>query len=315
MGCLPLFGQSGKERFEKMKSEKNWLGLSSEKPEEARICILGIPFDGGTSFGKGASMAPERIRYLSSEFMPEASDAFLPIPEHLMFDFGDARVTSDWEDTFKGVTDQAYQIMKQGKFSLFLGGDHSVTIPLHWAFKKVQEEIGHKKIGILHFDAHFDLCHQFDGHRWSHANTEKRALEGIVEPEDLFFLGIRAAEREELEVIQSHPGIQVVTATEVFREGYEKAYERIYNHFKDYDALYFTLDIDVLDPAFAPGTGTPVAGGLSSRELVELVRLIFRDLPVAAMDIVEVSPPLDSNDITSWAAIRVIQEIFARFSK
>ena len=71
----------------------------------------------------------------------------------------------------------------------------------------------------------------------------------------------------------------------------------------------------MLDPAFAPGTGTPVAGGLSSRELVELVRLILRDLPVAAMDIVEVSPPLDSNDITSWAAIRVVQEIFARFSK
>ena len=190
-----------------------------------------------------------------------------------------------------------------------------MTIPLHWAFKKVQEESGHKKIGILHFDAHFDLCHQFAGHRWSHANTEKRALEDIVDPEDLFFLGIRAAEREEMEVIQANPEIQVVTATEIFREGFEKAYERIYNHFKDYDALYFTLDIDVLDPAFAPGTGTPVAGGLSSRELVELVRLILRDLPVAAMDIMEVSPPLDSNDITSWAAIRVVQEIFARFSK
>lgn len=294
-----------------MSNEKIWLGLSAEKPEEAKICILGIPFDGGTSFGKGASMAPERIRYLSSEFMPEASDTFLPIPEHVMFDFGDAGVTSDWEETFKDVSDRAYQIMKLGKFSLFLGGDHSVTIPLHWAFKKHQEELGHKKIGILHFDAHFDLCDRFDGHRWSHANTEKRALEGIVNPEDLFFLGIRAAEREELEVIQANPGIQVVTATEVFREGYEKAYKRIYNHFKEYDALYFTLDIDVLDPAFAPGTGTPVAGGLSSRELVELVRLILRDLPVAAMDIVEVSPPLDSNDITSWAAIRVIQEILA----
>ena len=172
-----------------MSNEKIWLGLSAEKPEEAKICILGIPFDGGTSFGKGASMAPERIRYLSSEFMPEASDSFLPIPEHLMFDFGDAEITSDWEETFQGVSDQACNIMKLGKFSLFLGGDHSVTIPLHWAFKKVQEESGHKKIGILHFDAHFDLCHQFDGHRWSHANTEKRALEDIVDPEDLFFSG------------------------------------------------------------------------------------------------------------------------------
>lgn len=298
-----------------MNMEKNWLGLSAKIPEHAKICILGIPFDGGTSFGKGASMAPDRIRYLSSEFMPETSDSFLPVQEHLMFDLGDAEITSDWQKTFEGVAEQAYQMMKQGNFSLFLGGDHSVTIPLHWAFKKVQDEIGHKKIGILHFDAHFDLCDHFDGHRWSHANTEKRALEGIINPEDLFFLGIRAAEREELEVIRANPEIQVVTATEVFREGYEKAYARIYNQFKDYDALYFTLDIDVLDPAFAPGTGTPVAGGLSSRELVELVRLIFQDLPVAAMDIVEVSPPLDSNDITSWAAIRVIQEIFARYSR
>ena len=102
------------------------------------------------------------------------------------------------------------------------------------------------------------MCDRFEGHKWSHANTAKRALDDILEPKDILFLGIRAAESEELEIIKKHPEIEVISATEVFQNGYMAAYERIYKKFKDYDGIYFTLDIDVLDPAYAPGTGTPV---------------------------------------------------------
>ncbi|HHY90790.1 MAG TPA: agmatinase [Clostridiales bacterium] len=295
---------------------KAWLGLCAEKAEDAKICILGIPFDGGASFGKGAAKAPQRIRDLAAEDMPEADDAWILAKKGILFDFGDVEIDLNWEKSFQRIEDKAYEVMKQGKFSLFIGGDHSVTIPLHRAFKKYQRERKPDgKIGIIHFDAHFDLCDQFEGHKWSHANTEKRALDDIIDPKDLLFLGIRAAESEELEIIEKHPEITVISATEVFQKGYRAAYEKIYNKFKDYDAIYFTLDIDVLDPAYAPGTGTPVFAGLSSRELLELVRLLLAHLPVQAMDIVEVAPPLDINDITSWAAIRIIQQVFSFYSK
>ena len=98
-------------------------------------------------------------------------------------------------------------------------------------------------------------------------------------------------------------------------EGWESVCGRLIAHYRDYDAVYVTLDIDVLDPAFAPGTGTPSTGGLSSRELLEILRQLLDTLPIRAMDIVEVAPPLDVNDITSWAAMGVIQLILGHFSR
>ena len=93
--------------------------------------------------------------------------------------------------------------------------------------------------------------------------------------------------------------------------GWKECAAVIADKFQGYDHVYFTLDIDVLDPAFAPGTGTPVSGGITSRELINLVRFILKNLPVRDMDIVEVAPPLDVNDITSWAAMRIIEEVFS----
>lgn len=295
--------------------EENWLGLEAQSPEEAKVNILGIPFDGGASQGKGASEAPNKIRDLAAFFMTSATDDWKLVKKDTMYDFGNVEVDLNWENTFQRVEEKAYEVMRYHKFNLFIGGDHSVTIPLHRAFGKYEREKNPQaKIGILHFDAHFDLCDCFEGHKWSHANTEKRALEDIIAPEDLCFLGIRAGEEDELEVINGNPEITVISATEVFLEGYAKAFEKIQEKFQAYDSLYFTLDIDVLDPAYAPGTGTPAFGGIHSRELIQLVRLILAQLPVKSMDIVEVSPPLDHNDITSWAAIRIMQEVFSRFS-
>lgn len=293
-----------------------WLGLASESPMEAKVSVLGVPFDGGTSQGEGASEAPGKIRDLAALFMTGSTDDWNLIREGVIYDHGDVEVDLDWEATFNRIEDKAYKVMTDENFSLFMGGDHSVTIPLHKAFAKYQKAKNpESKIGIIHFDAHFDLCDNFEGHKWSHANTEKRALDDLITGKDLLFLGIRAAEDEELDVIKNNPDIEVISATDVFENGYKKAFDKIKKRFKNYDAVYFTLDIDVLDPAFAPGTGTPVFGGIQSMELIQLVRLILKDIPVKAMDIVEVSPPLDVNDITSWAAIRIIQEVFSAHNK
>lgn len=293
----------------------SWLRFSAEKLEDARICIMGVPFDNAVSNNKGAAGAPMRLRELSTELSDTAED-FVRIRENLLYDIGDIPVSLNWEEYFGLVSAEAFRLMETGKFCLFLGGDHSVTIPLHKAFGKYQRQRrADAKIGIIHFDAHYDLCPVYDGHKWSHACTEARALEDVVRGRDLHFVGVRVSELSELEMMKEHPGIRTVTARDVNLKGVEHAFRSLKEHFTDYDALYFTLDIDVLDPAFAPGTGTTVSGGLTSRELIELVKLILAELPVKAMDIVEVAPALDSNDITSWAALRIIHEVFTHFSR
>ena len=191
-----------------------------------------------------------------------------------------------------------------------------MTIPLHEAFGKYQKEKNkNARIGVIHFDAHYDLCSEYDGHKWSHACTEARSLETIISGEDLFFAGIRVAEVDELETIANNPGITVVKAKEIHEKGEDAAVEKMKAKFKGYDAIYLTIDIDVLDPAFAPGTGTPQPGGLTNVQLIRLFKMVIEELPVKAMDIVEVAPGLDVNNITSWAALRLIHELFGYFSK
>ena len=299
-------------------NECSWLRWAAEDIEDARICILGIPFDGAVSLSKGAAKAPQTIRELSID-LSDTTDEWIPIREGLIYDAGDMHPDLQWDRYYAGVEKEARRLMDTGSFCLFLGGDHSVTIPLQKAFGTYQKENSGKpdpKIGIIHFDAHYDLCDEYDGHKWSHACTEARALDsGVVRPEDLFFIGIRVAELDELELIRNNPGITTITAMEVHDEGIDRVIQRLARHFSDYDAIYFTIDIDGLDPAFAPGTGTPVMGGVTAIQLIKLFRWIIRNLPVRAMDIVEVAPDLDVNNMTSWAALKIIHELFSAFSR
>ena len=292
----------------------SWLRWAAESKEDADICIMGVPFDGAVSLNAGAAQAPETLRMLSID-LSDVNEDWTPIKKGILYDIGDLPVSLQWEKYFSRVENEAYELMKSGKFCLFLGGDHSVTIPLHKAYGKYQRDSKpDAKIGVIHFDAHFDLCHEYDGHKWSHACTEARALEDVISAKDLFFVGIRVAEVDELELLREHPEITVVRAIDVHNHGIEPVLQKLQEKFSHYDALYLTIDIDVLDPAFAPGTGTPVSGGLTSIQLIQLFKQMLRTLPIRAMDIVEVAPPLDVNDITSWAALRLILELFAHFS-
>ncbi|MGI6766882.1 MAG: agmatinase [Lentihominibacter sp.] len=291
--------------------EASWLRWAAASPEEAKVCIMGIPFDNAVSLNKGAAHAPAVIRSMSVD-MSDAAENMTVIAPELLYDFGDIHPILDWEKYFSDVYAKALHLFQTGAFPLFIGGDHSVTIPLHKAFAKHYKG---KKTGVIHFDAHYDLCPEYDGHKWSHACTEARALEGVCEPDDLTFVGIRVAEEAELELIAERPGITTYRAVDVYELGSKTIAGKLAEKYKYYDAVYLTLDIDVLDPAAAPGTGTPVAGGLSNRELIEIFRRIIRSLPIKAMDIVEVAPTLDANNITAWAAIRIIHEVFSMFSE
>lgn len=293
----------------------SWLRWGAASKEDAKICVMGVPFDNAVSLNKGAAKGPETMRSLSVD-MSDATEDDIVIKEGLLYDIGDIPVDLDWERYFNTVAEEAYQLMKTGNFCLFLGGDHSVTIPLHQAFGKYQKEKKENaKIGIVHFDAHYDLCHEYDGHKWSHACTEARSLENVISGEDLFFVGVRVAEKSELELIAKNPGITSVKAKDVHNHGVEHVFQMLKNKFHSYDAVYLTIDIDVLDPAFAPGTGTPQPGGLTSTQLIQLFQMMLEELPIKAMDIVEVAPDLDVNNITSWAALRLVLDLFGHFSK
>lgn len=293
----------------------SWLRWGADSKENAKVCIMGVPFDNAVSLNKGAAKAPDTMRNLSVD-MSDVTEDDIVIKEGVLYDIGDIAVELDWEKYFGKVSEEAYQLMKTDHFCLFLGGDHSVTIPLHEAFGKYQnEKKENAKIGVIHFDAHYDLCDEYDGHKWSHACTEARSLENMISGDDLFFVGIRVAEVSELEAIAKNPGITVAKASDVHRDGVEAVFQKMKKHFQDYDAIYLTIDIDVLDPAYAPGTGTPQPGGLTSLQLIQFFQMMLKELPIKAMDIVEVAPDLDVNDITSWAALRLVLDLFGHFSR
>lgn len=289
-----------------------WREIQTEQISEAHICILGVPFDGAASVGKGAALGPDKIRDCS-KVLPPVNGTGQRFPNLRVYDQGNVELSLDWPKFFANVEEEAEKLLRSGKFCLFLGGDHSVTIPLAKAFGHVHKG---KKIGIIHFDSHPDLCEEYEGSKWSHACPLKRALDDVIQPADLAQVGIRSYESEEVDLYGNHPDLLVIKAYDIFKEGYQAAINQLVSKFRNYDAVYLTLDIDVLDPAFAPGTGTPEAGGLSSRELLGIVNRLMEQLPIAAMDIVEVSPPLDTvNQITSWAAVKLIYEVFGQVDK
>lgn len=286
-----------------------WREILTKNKENADVCIMGIGFDGAASVGKGAAMGPESIRKCSV-CLPPVNSAGEFFEELRVFDAGDVEFTLDWEEYYARTEQMASELLDTGKFCIFLGGDHSVTIPLSKALRKYFRG---KKVGIIHFDSHPDLCDEYEGSKWSHACPLLRLLENGIDTEDLAQVGIRSYEKEEILFYNKHPETMVIKAYDVFHYGCVSVAEKLIAKFKDYDVVYITLDIDVLDPAFAPGTGTPEAGGLSSRELIYIINQLMCRTPVMAMDIVEVSPPLDTeNHITSWVATKIIYEVFKK---
>lgn len=282
-----------------------WSGLTEAGDEQAvaaAVGVLGIPFDGGVSFRSGAAAAPAKLRELSNH-LARCADEGQPLTLAVR-DYGDVPVDLDWSRHFQTVEERALDVLRH-PFALFLGGDHSVSIPLMKACSRAWDE----PFGVVHFDAHPDLFDTYSGHTWSHACTERRALElPGLDPECLVLVGIRSIAAKEWAFMQDHPEIPVYTARDCYRRGMESVAAEVMERLGGVSRIYVTVDIDGLDPAFAPGTGYAEAGGPSTRDLLELIRPLCQELPVRAMDVVEVSPVLDHSDITSFAALRVIYE-------
>lgn len=286
------------------KHRKLWSGLTSDDAS-AEVGILGIPYEGAASFRKGTAHAPARIRSLTPHVAPY-TESGRALSGLRVRDLDDVDVSGDWAAVYDRIVKRVEELLKN-PFAIVLGGDHSVTIPVFYAFSETVPG----PLGYLHLDAHLDLMPTFEGRTWSHACTARRVLEAAsISPEHTVFVGIRSWLDEEIAFLRDNPEIQVLTASTIAEGDMTSLVTSTLAPLRNAASVYVTVDIDVLDPAFAPGTGTPEAGGLSTRDLLRILRLAFEHLPIRALDVVEVSPPLDHSDITSFAAVKLLYEVF-----
>jgi len=270
-------------------------------PAQADFTILGVPYEGGVSARGGTAQAPARLRFWSQHLTPFAEDR-TPLGHLHLCDLGDHPITHPEQD-FPVLRER---IRQMGNIPIVLGGDHSISIPV---IQAQLDRFSDRRLALLWLDAHPDLCDFFNGSRFSHACVLRRAIESGLRPQDVLLLGLRSWEDQEIPLLEKEP-FRIYTAAQVAEKGIRAVLKEVRTWLHSYDAIHISLDIDCLDPAFAPGTGIPEAGGLSTRELMILMQGL-RGFPLVGLDLVEVSPPLDSSEATIFAALRLILEFIA----
>lgn len=289
--------------------ENYFRGLKTQNIEEARVILTGVPYDKNASIGKGASLAPQTIRTLSAFFPPLSMDGDL-VSECKLYDRGDVLPNDDDTITyFKRVEESLKEALETNKFNLVLGGDHSIAIASEKAFYDYAKKMG-KIPAIIHLDAHPDICDIYEGKKYSHACPIRRAIEAGYKTEDIVLVGIRGFEQQEVEYFALHPEIKMFKSSWIKENGIKPIIEFLKSKFDNRYLVYLSYDIDCNDPCFAPGTGTPESFGVDSYELLNLIRFIIAKMPVQMMDIVEIAPPLDVNDVTTWLGLKTMYEIF-----
>jgi len=271
------------------------------RPHDTDFTIIGVPYDGEASARRGAALAPQRIRFWSQHLTPFSEDR-TRLGGMRVCDLGDIEVRDQRAD-FERIRKE---IAALPNFPIVLGGDHSIAIPV---LQGQRERFKNKRLGVLWLDAHPDLCDEFNGSKYSHACVMRRGLEAGIAAEDVCMVGLRSWEEQELELIEGG-ALHVFTAADLADRGVKAAAKQVKSILSRCDAIHISLDIDCLDPAAAPGTGIPDAAGLTSREVVTLIKSL-QGLPLVGLDVVEVSPSLDPSESTVFAALKFIMELIA----
>ena len=282
-----------------------FLGLERNDPAAA-ICIAGIPFDIGTTNRSGARFGPQAVRQASRMLRDGAHPGTFADPLALsLADIGNFRIAlGDIPATMALIENQALELAHL----VALGGDHGVTLPL---LRALARRTG--PLGLIHFDAHVDTWPENFGQVFAHGSVFYHAInESIVDPHRMIQIGIRSpVERETYEWTLSQ-GVTVIPADEVHERGPQGVANRVRQVVGD-APVYLSFDIDALDPAFAPGTGTPEIGGLASWQAQSILRRLG-GLRFAGMDVVEVAPAYDVAEITALAAATMVWEYLALFA-
>lgn len=277
-----------------------------EQAGRADVAVLGAPFDGGTTFRAGARYGPGAIREASLLLRPynDALD-LMPFSERQVVDAGDAGPNPvDILEAHRAIEDDAAALHQRGARVLGLGGDHSVSLPLLRAAAAT-----HGRLSLLQLDAHTDTWDSYFGSKVTHGTIFRRAVEEeLIDAGSSVQIGLRGSLYSSADYADNAElGFRTLLARDLDRAGVDGAVQLALECLRS--PVYITVDIDCLDPAFAPGTGTPEAGGLTSRELLGILRGLAGQINVAAADVVEVSPPYDPTGSTAVAASNAAYEL------
>jgi agmatinase len=280
---------------------------------DAAAVIVGAPYDGGTSYRPGARFGPEAIRrtdYLPHDGRrPHLALGVDPLIELGVVDVGDVEMPpGEIEVSMARLEAAVQQLAAAGALPVILGGDHTVAWP---DVTGVARHVGWGRVSVIHFDAHADTGDSQFGSLIGHGTPMRRLIESGAARGDRFLqLGLRGYWPEPPTLAwMAEQGMRSFEMTEVVARGLDVCLtEAMEIAMDDCDAVFMSVDVDVVDPGAAPGTGTPEPGGLSARQLLDSVRRIAMELPLAGVDVVEVSPPYDHAEVTAFLANRVVLE-------
>ena len=279
-----------------------------DEVQTADIAVVGVPFDAGVSYRPGARFGPSHVREASRllrPFNPELKTS--PFASQQVVDAGDIPANPfDIEAALESIESSYSRLLDRAKKVIAIGGDHTITLAILRALKAK-----HGPISVIHFDAHLDTWDSYFGADYTHGTTFRRASEeGLLDMQGCIHIGIRgplyaASNLED----DRELGFQIFSAVQLEELGITEAIARMKKRVGA-KPVYISIDIDVLDPAHAPGTGTPEAGGMTSRELLQILRA-SKDFNLVGADVVEVAPAYDHAQITGIAASHCIYEILS----
>lgn len=294
-------------------------GASLDEPGsfvDAAAVIVGAPFDGGTSHRPGARFGPQAIRLI--DYLPhDGSRPHLalgvdPLRELGVVDVGDVEMLSgETEQALDRLADAVERIARSGALPVVLGGDHTIALP---DVTGVARHVGWGRVSVVHFDAHADTADTQFGSLHGHGTPMRRLIESGATRGDRFIqIGLRGywPDPETLDWMAAQH-MRSYEMTEVVERGLDACLTEAATLATDgCDGVFLSVDVDVVDPGLAPGTGTPEPGGLSSRQLLDAVRRIGMELPLVGVDVVELSPPFDHAEVTAYLANRVVLEVLS----
>ena len=284
--------------------------LDRWKPDFA---IVGAPWDDSTTFRPGARFGPRAVRVANNQPPDWHIDLEVaPLEELTLVDYGDAVCPPGLvEPSHEAIRQRVHEVASRGIIPVVIGGDHSVTLPSATA---VADVMGRGRLGIVHFDAHADTAPESFGNPLSHGTPMRRLVEsGAVPGPNFVQIGLRGywPPREVFEWMKA-AGLRWHLMDEIWRLGISEVVRRAVAEALDGpEFIYLSVDIDVLDPGFAPGTGTPEPGGMTPADLLRAIREVALYTPVVAMDVVEVAPALDPAELTAQNANRCILELLS----
>ncbi|HEY2982774.1 MAG TPA: agmatinase [Jatrophihabitantaceae bacterium] len=282
-----------------------------DQVERADVAVLGLPFDSGTSFRPGARFGPEAVRAGSKLLRPYHLGLEVePWTTLQLADAGDVAINPfDIVEAVGQIEAAANALYGKANRIVSIGGDHTVALPLLRA-----AHARHGPVAVVHFDAHLDTWDTYFGARYTHGTPFRRASEeGLLALDHCAHVGIRNSVYALADFDDDRRlGFATVSSLDVARRGVDEATDRVRDRVSD-RPVYISIDIDVLDPAHAPGTGTPEPGGLTTREL-QMILDGMADLDLIGADVVEVSPAYDHAQLTALAAANVIYELLGMFA-